>query len=400
LEHASSLNTLNAIPVLDRLRALWDRVGSYSILEVGLELIIIWFAVYVIVRFVQGTRAAGALKGLLVVVILVTIVSRLFGQGETFQRLGWLYDKAIALTAIALIVIFQPELRRALVRLGETSFLRSTPKDVAQVVDAITDAATYLSRAKFGAIIVIERQSRLTGLIEGGTALNAELSARLLQTIFFPGSALHDLAVVIAGKVVKAAGVQLPLAEPAEMPDPTLGSRHRAAVGLSRESDALVVVVSEETGGIRIAERGRLTSPMTAAELRDELRDRLGKTLINKAVSAGAVAKAQRAAMAGAGGASYADPSGESMVPFHDGGQAAGAGGDGHDASHGSGLGHAHLEGHPDEHGNDGSRIGESADRGGSGSHAAFSDAGESGAPVVASSKPTESSKKPKPRRS
>lgn len=256
---------------------LLARLRTYPPLEVLFELALIWLVVYAIVRFVQGTRAAGALKGLLFVVVVATIVSR-FAGGESFQRVGYLYDRFLALVAIALVVIFQPELRRALIRLGEAGFLRSTPKDIAFITGEVAAAAKYLSRAKFGALVVIERQVGLSGLVEGGTTLNAELSSRLLQTIFFPGSALHDLAVLIKGRVVRAAGVQLPLAEPAEMPDPALGSRHRAAVGLTKECDALVVVVSEETGNIRIAERGRLSEAMTPAELEDELTRRLSRT--------------------------------------------------------------------------------------------------------------------------
>src|SRR6185369_12086858 len=109
--------------------------------------------------------------------------------------------------------------------------------------------------ARFGALIVLERQVGLAGVAEGGTVLNADLSARLLQTIFFPGSALHDLAVIVRGKTIQAAGVQLPLAEPADMPDASLGSRHRAAVGITKECDSIAVVVSEETGSIRLADR-------------------------------------------------------------------------------------------------------------------------------------------------
>lgn len=252
-----------------------DRLGRYPVWEVALEFVLIWLVVFAIMRFVQGTRAAGALKGFLVVLVLVTLASRVLGGTGSFQRLGLLYDRFLALVAIGLIVIFQPELRRALVRLGETPFLRGTPKDIKQVVEEIVTAAGYLARAKFGALIVVERSIGLSGLVEGGTVLNAELSARLLQTIFFPGSALHDLAVVVRGKTVHAAGVQLPLAEPEDMPEQGLGSRHRAAVGLSKECDAVIVVVSEETGTIRIAERGRLTERMNAADLKEELEKRL-----------------------------------------------------------------------------------------------------------------------------
>ncbi|MBU6413305.1 MAG: diadenylate cyclase CdaA [Planctomycetes bacterium] len=261
-----------------RFQDLLDRLSGYSPLEVALEFALIWVVVYVALRFVQGTRAAGALKGLLFLLIVATILARLFGSAGTFQRVGYLYDRFLALVAIALIVIFQPELRRALVRLGETSLFRSTPKDISIMVTEVVEAATYLSRAKFGALIVIERSVALAGIVEGGTTLNAELSARLLQTLFFPGSALHDLAVVIKGRRLVAAGVQLPLAEPGEMPDPSFGSRHRAAIGLSKECDALVVIVSEERGHIRIAERGKLSSPLSGDELQIELLKRLKAT--------------------------------------------------------------------------------------------------------------------------
>lgn len=240
-----------------------------------MELVLIGIVVYAIVRFVEGTRAAGVLKGLLVLVVVLGILSRLLDQGETFQRLSLLYDRFLALVALSLVIIFQPELRRALVRLSEIPFFKSTPKDIAAIADDIAEACRYLARMKYGGLIVIERQVAVTGVVEGGTVLNAELSAPLLQTIFYPGSALHDLAVIIKGKRVHSAGVQLPLAEPGDMPDARLGSRHRAAVGVSKECDALVVVVSEETGAIRIAERGQLSKPMTADALIEELESRL-----------------------------------------------------------------------------------------------------------------------------
>ncbi|GJQ30060.1 MAG: membrane protein [Phycisphaerae bacterium] len=263
--------------VSDRILGLLSRLATYSPVEVAVEILVIWLMMYLVIRFVQGTRAAGALKGLLVLVVLVTIGSRLLGGTGSFQRIGLLHDKFLALFAIALVVIFQPELRRALVRLGETPFLRGTPRDIQILAGEITQACSYLSRAKFGAIIVIERNTPLAGVVEGGTVLNAELSARILQTIFFPGSALHDLAVIVKGRTIHAAGVQLPLAEPGEMPDPALGSRHRAGVGVTKEGDALAVIVSEESGAIRIAERGRLSDPMSADDLRDELMFRMAR---------------------------------------------------------------------------------------------------------------------------
>ncbi|MFO0832249.1 MAG: diadenylate cyclase CdaA [Phycisphaerales bacterium] len=268
--------------VVDRIQGLASRLTTYPWWQVAVEFAVIWIVVYLIVRFVQGTRAAGALKGLLVILVVLTILSRVLGGAVTFQRLGLLYDRFLGFVAIALIVIFQPELRRALVRLGETSFLRSTPKDITYIVGEVADAARYLSRSRFGALIAMERQTKLGGLVEGGTRMNAELSSSLIQTIFFPGSALHDLACVVSGRVILAAGVQLPLADPTDMPDPSLGSRHRAAVGLSQECDAIVVVVSEETGGIRIAERGKLTEPLSDQQLRGELQARLTRSLLHR----------------------------------------------------------------------------------------------------------------------
>jgi diadenylate cyclase len=261
----------------DRISDLVTRLARYSPIEVLVELALIWVVVYAVVRFVQGTRAAAALKGLLVLVVITTVVSRVLGPSDLFQRISFLYDKFLALVALGLVVIFQPELRRALVRLSEAPFFRGTPPEIAFVVDELVDACAYLSKSRFGGLIVIERNIGLAGLVEGGTILNADLSAPLLKTVFFPGSALHDLAVWVKGKTVHAANVQLPLADPHEMPDPALGSRHRAAVGLSKECDALVVVVSEESGRCRIAERGRLSQPMSAAELGEELTRRLGR---------------------------------------------------------------------------------------------------------------------------
>lgn len=256
---------------LDRLIQLFARLGSYPWWQVALELLLIGVVTYLVIRFVQGTRAAGTLKGLFFLMVVGTLLTRILGQREAFQRLTFLYDNFLTFAAIALIVIFQPELRRGLTRLGETPLFRRQAKAADVVVDEIVAACKFLSKARFGALIVIEREVPLQGIVEGGTRLGAEVSAPLLQTLFFPGTALHDLAVVISGGHVAAAGVQLPLAEPDAMPDPSLGSRHRAAVGLSNECDATVVVVSEETGIISVSERGRLVRGVSLDQLHELL---------------------------------------------------------------------------------------------------------------------------------
>lgn len=273
----------------DRITRLLERLGVYPWWQVAIELAVIWVVVYAVLRFVQGTRAAGALKGTLLLLLLATLLIRIVGTSDSFQRIKFLYDHFLTLLAITLIVVFQPELRRGLIRLGETPLLRRSAAVRRDAIGPIVDACAYLSRARFGGIIVVERETPLKGLVEGGTAINGQVSARLLQSLFFPGSALHDLAVTVSGNMITAAGVQLPLAEPEEMPDPSLGSRHRAAVGLSKECDAIVVVVSEETGGISIAERGRLEQGLEPERLRAELNTRLGKA------SAGPMAHAEHA---------------------------------------------------------------------------------------------------------
>lgn len=262
--------------LLTRLHDLLRRLDSYPAYVVLIEFAVIWGTVYLVLRFIRDTRAAGALKGILLIVLLLSVGGWVLGGAETFQRLAYLIDRFLGILALALVVIFQPELRRAAIRVGEsTFFFRSTPSEIAQVVEAISDSCRYLSKSRFGAIIVIERSIGLAGLTEGGTRIDAVVSARLIQSIFFPGTALHDLAVLIRGRVVHAAGVQLPMADPLDMADRSLGARHRAAVGITRECDALVVVVAEETGLIRIAERGRLSDPIGPDELADRLRERL-----------------------------------------------------------------------------------------------------------------------------
>lgn len=278
--------------MVDPVERLIHRLNLYSPWQVAIEILLIWTIVFAVFRFVQGTRAAGALKGTLFIIILATLLVRILGQTEAFQRIKFLYDTFLTLLAITLIVVFQPELRRGLIRLGETPLLRRAQRGKGEVIDSIVEASAFLSKASFGGLIVIERENRLKGLIEGGTEIHGQLSARLLETIFFPGSALHDLAVIVRGSEIVAAGVQLPLADPEDMPDASLGSRHRAALGVSKECDALVVVVSEETGAISVCERGRMLRGLSREELRDVLWRKLKTPSVRPPVEDSAAAAA------------------------------------------------------------------------------------------------------------
>lgn len=243
-------------------------------LEILLELAVIWLCVYGVLRFLRGTRGAGVIKGFLLVAVALTMLIRVFGDAtDGFSRLRFLFDRVFNLLAILLVVVFQPELRAAMSRLGRTSFFGTRRAQAAGLAEEISDAAKFLSRNRFGALVVIERQVGV-GDLEGGTELDAKVSATLLQSIFWPNSPLHDLAVVIRNGRVWGAGVQLPLAEEGSVPS-TLGARHRAAAGVTADNDCIAVVVSEENGGIRIAESGRLSEPLSADELREELVQRL-----------------------------------------------------------------------------------------------------------------------------
>lgn len=247
---------------------------SYSLYEVLLELAVIWGCVYVIFRFLRGTRGAGVIKGFAILLVLITLLTRVLGHNsDTFARLNFIYDRFLNLLAILLIVVFQPELRQALIRLSSPAHFRAA-RSQHRVVRAIADAVTFLSKSQFGGIIAIERNVQLGGLLESGQVLDAEISARLLQSIFYPNSPLHDLGVVVRGDRILAAGVQFPLAEEGTLPA-NVGSRHRAAVGVTTESDCLVVVVSEETGKISIAEHGRIDFDIPRDEVAAILAGRL-----------------------------------------------------------------------------------------------------------------------------
>lgn len=271
---------MNFEPLEQLLRRIQGYLATEP-LEVFIELAVIWVVVYVILRFLRGTRGARVIKGMAVVLIIGTLTILILGRQNAFERLNFLYANFLAFASLMLVIVFQPELRRALVRLGEARFFRQSGLRKARVVEEVLGSVQYLARNKIGALIAIERQVGLQGIVELGTRLDAEVTKELLNTIFWPGSALHDMGLIIRGDRIAAAGVQFPLAEGEGIPQ-ELGSRHRAALGLSQEADALVLVVSEETGTISIAERGELTRGLTPEELRPILIRGLGSITLSE----------------------------------------------------------------------------------------------------------------------
>jgi len=267
--------------MLDFFRNYASRVAQYPVWIVLLELLLIGVVVHTVLEFLRGTRGARLIKGTALLLIVGYMIIAL--GGERLARITFLYSKLLYIAAVAVVVVFQPELRRALTRLGEARFFRSSGSPIRPAVDAICRCVAYCSKNSIGALIAIERDVGLGGLIENGTIMNANLTPELLNTIFWPGSVLHDMGVVIRSGKLSAAGVQFPLAESESFGEiaPELGARHRAALGLSQETDAIVVVVSEETGTISVAEKGRLTRNFTVESLETYLMDALSKPVIS-----------------------------------------------------------------------------------------------------------------------
>ncbi|HEX3355840.1 MAG TPA: diadenylate cyclase CdaA [Tepidisphaeraceae bacterium] len=237
--------------------------------------VLIGFVVYWVVRFLRGTRGARLLKGIALVLIFSYLIVDLVGHKFKLDEVVYLYTLFVQNAAIAVVIVFQPELRRAIMRLGETRLFRGFSSQVGEEIEQLVQSAMYLSKRKIGALIAMERETGLGGIAESGTRINADLSAPLLNTIFYPNSPLHDLGVVISQGRIAFAGVQFPLAEEGTL-ERELGSRHRAAVGLASETDAVIIVVSEQTGDVSIAERGVLFRKLTPDALRGMLTELLG----------------------------------------------------------------------------------------------------------------------------
>jgi diadenylate cyclase len=252
--------------VTDYLQNLLRRppVGWWDVADILAVSVLIYEAL----KLIRGTRAVQMAVGSMLVVALFYL-----SQLAPLQTLNWLIRNALVYVAFAAIVIFQSDIRRALAHLGQAPFfrylMRSQTSD--ETIEEIVVAATMLSQQKVGAIIAVEREIGLRNYIESGIPLDATLTYDLLLTIFKPGSPLHDGAVILQEGRVAAAACFLPLTVNPRL-SRELGTRHRAAIGLTEESDALAVVVSEETGKISITLDGQIDRGLTPEELRERLR--------------------------------------------------------------------------------------------------------------------------------
>lgn len=255
-------------------------VTSFRISDL-LDILLVAFVVYSVVKFIRETRAIQLFKGILLFGIVYVVITVLDMQASSFLF------KSVASNAIVfLIIIFSPEIRHALESVGRSSFssfsLFNISKSSKQVnnektnsmITEVCRSVASMSETKTGALIVFERKTLLGSIIETGTAVDAKVSEELIGTIFFPKTPLHDGAALIRADRVVAAGCILPLTKNNEL-SKELGTRHRAAIGMSEESDAVCVIVSEETGTISIATSGRIVRNLSSSELRDSLQDYL-----------------------------------------------------------------------------------------------------------------------------
>ena len=239
--------------MLDNLMELFFSIKLTDVLDI----VIVAFLLYKLLEFVRETRAQQLLRGIL-------LIAGAFVLSEVLDLnlLNWLLTELLTVGLIAVVILFQPEIRRALEQIGRRGVLRGQFRDLSKeelyaTVHMLVDAVDDFSSTKTGALMAIERETMLSDIIESGVIVDAEISVRLLGNLFYEGSPLHDGAVIIRGNKIYAASCVLPLTDRASI-GKNLGTRHRAGVGLSEVSDAFIIIVSEETGAISVAQNGSL----------------------------------------------------------------------------------------------------------------------------------------------
>jgi len=226
------------------------------------EIVLLSAGIYYILLLFRGTRGAAILTGFLIVTFGVVAITQLF----QLDVISWILGRFLAFLAIAVVVIFQPELRRALANLGGQQFFGS-PRERGEIVDVIVQAATTLSENGYGGLMAVEREIGFRGVASSGIPLDAKATSELLITIFHPGSPLHDGGVIFRGDRIVSAACVFPLTQKEGL-GTSVGMRHRAAIGLTEDSDAVVIVISEQNGSISVAQRGHLVQGLDEEGLR------------------------------------------------------------------------------------------------------------------------------------
>ncbi|MGK0554980.1 diadenylate cyclase CdaA [Macrococcus capreoli] len=233
-----------------------ENLSTMKIITGILDLLIVWYVIYLLINAIKGTKAIQLLKG-----IFFILIGRTLSHQLDLTTTTKLFDMVMEWGFLAIIVIFQPELRRALEQLGRGSLFKRNASNLkvnqAKLTDAMVKSVQYMAKRRIGALIVFEKETGLQDYIETGIPINADISSELLINIFIPNTPLHDGAMIVQGDKISVAASYLPLSDSAKI-QKSLGTRHRAAVGISEVSDAFTVVVSEETGDISVTYNGRL----------------------------------------------------------------------------------------------------------------------------------------------
>ncbi len=251
--------------LLGELSYLFSRLDWVSVVDI----LLVTLVIYSLLTLVRGTQAVVLLRGIIFLVLIIALLTAVL----RLRAFSWLLRNTLPALLIAIPVIFAPEIRRALERLGRagTTFnfsAREAGADVQPVIDAIAAAAQRLSERRHGGLVIIERQVGLKDYADTGVALDSAITLELLLQIFYPNTPLHDGAVILKGDRIAAAACVMPLASGSAITDRQMGLRHRAAIGISEVSDAVAVVVSEETGTISVAHNGRMIRRLDAARLK------------------------------------------------------------------------------------------------------------------------------------
>ncbi|ALS80058.1 MULTISPECIES: diadenylate cyclase CdaA [Planococcus] len=243
---------------------------SFRLLANIIDILLVWFVVYKLITVIKGTKAVQLLKG-----IFVIIIARLVTQALNLETLGWIMQQVLEWGFLAIIIIFQPELRRALEQLGRGKlFSSSTLNEESErnrLIEAMSKSVSYMAKRRIGALVSIERETGLSEYIETGIPMNSDLTSELMINLFIPNTPLHDGAVIVQKNRIAAAACYLPLSE-SPFISKELGTRHRAALGISEVTDAITIVVSEETGAISLTANGDLHRNLSLEDFEVKLR--------------------------------------------------------------------------------------------------------------------------------
>lgn len=248
---------------------------ALGVVKMLIEVAVFAVLIYIALRFLRETRGSGVVRGLALLLVVGVTTFVILIQVLGLTRLELLFTTIAQSVVIGLVVVFHPEIRRAIVHLGDAPIFGRFFRPDTKIVPRLLRAVARMSKERIGALIAIEREASLSELTENGITIDAELNSYLLESIFYPKSALHDGAVIVRDDRIVAASCLLPLSQNPDV-DKRLGTRHRAALGLSEDTDALVLVVSEETGKISTAVNGKLNFDLSLEQLERQLDELLG----------------------------------------------------------------------------------------------------------------------------